>query len=357
MAGQSLLPAGDFRSSYAADTTIFPTVTSRNAAILGVVLVAIAPWLINDYWVAILIQIGMFGIAALGLNILVGFTGQISIGHAAFFLFGAFTSAYLSSKLGVPAFFAIPLSGVVTALVGLVFGLPAARLKGLYLAIATLAAQYILLDFFSRADWFTGGSVPAMAEPFSIFGYVVNGDRQYFYVVLAYVIACFILATNLMRTRDGRALVAVRDHYLSAEIMGINLTKYRTLSFGLAAFFAGVGGALYAHYQLVVSNEGFGIDRSILFLAMVIIGGTGSIMGTLMGTAFVVILPESMQWLSAVLKGSSIDQALQLNNNLTFLREIAVGLIIILFLIFEPDGLAHRWRQIKAYWKLYPFSH
>jgi len=357
MANQSLLPAGDFRTTYAADTTIFPTVTSRNAAILGVVLVAIAPWLINDYWVAILIQIGMFGIAALGLNILVGFTGQISIGHAAFFLFGAFTSAYLSSKLSVPAFFAIPLSGAVTALVGLVFGLPAARLKGLYLAIATLAAQYILLDFFSRADWFTGGSVPAMAEPFSIFGYVVNGDRQYFYVVLAYVIASFILVTNLMRTRDGRALVAVRDHYLSAEIMGINLTKYRTLSFGLAAFFAGVGGALYAHYQLVVSNEGFGIDRSILFLAMVIIGGTGSIMGTLMGTAFVVILPESMQWLSAVLKGSSIDQALQLNNNLTFLREIAVGLIIILFLIFEPDGLAHRWRQIKAYWKLYPFSH
>ncbi|MBR1219600.1 branched-chain amino acid ABC transporter permease [Bradyrhizobium sp. U87765 SZCCT0131] len=357
MASQSLLPAGDFRSSYAADTTIFPTVTSRNAALLGIVLAAVSPWLLNDYWVAILIQVGMFGIAALGLNILVGFTGQISIGHAAFFLFGAFTSAYLSSKLGVPVFFAIPLSGVVTALVGLVFGLPAARLKGLYLAIATLAAQYILLDFFSRAEWFTGGSVPAMAEPFSILGYAVQGDRQYFYVVLAYVVVCFLLATNLMRTRDGRALVAVRDHYLSAEIMGINLTKYRTLSFGLAAFFAGVGGALYAHYQLVVSNEGFGIDRSILFLAMVIIGGTGSIMGTLMGTAFVVILPESMQWISAALKGSSIDQALHLNNNLTFLREIAVGLIIILFLIFEPDGLAHRWRQIKAYWKLYPFSH
>lgn len=357
MAGQSILPAGDFRTSYAVDTTIFPTTTSRNALILGIVLICIAPWFISDYWVAILIQIGMFGIAALGLNILVGFTGQISIGHAAFFLFGAFTSAYLSSKLSVPVFFSIPLSGVITALVGLIFGLPAARLKGLYLAIATLAAQYILLDFFARADWFTGGTVPAMAEPFSIFGYVARNDRQFFYVVLAYVIVCFVLATNLMRTRDGRALVAVRDHYLSAEIMGINLTKYRTLSFGLAAFFAGVGGSLYAHYQLVVSNEGFGIDRSIIFLAMVIIGGTGSIMGTLMGTAFVVILPEAMQWLSAALKGGAIDQALQLNNNLTFLREIAIGGIIILFLIFEPDGLAHRWRQVKAYWKLYPFSH
>ena len=357
MASPSLIPAGDFRSSYAVDTTIFPTTTSRNAAIVGVILVCCMPYVFSDYWLSIMIQIGIFSIAALGLNILVGFTGQISIGHAAFFLFGAFTSAYLSNKLPIPVFFAIPLAGVVTALVGLIFGVPAARLKGLYLVIATLAAQYILIDFFNRAEWFTGGSVPASATPFSIFGYVFRGDRQYFYVVLAYVVVSYVLVTNLMRTRDGRALVAIRDHYLSAEIMGINLTKYRTLSFGLAAFFAGISGALYAHYQLVVSNEGFGIERSILFLAMVIIGGTGSIMGTLMGTAFVVLLPESMEWLSHVLRGGAIDKALQLNNNLTFLREIAIGLIIILFLVFEPDGLAHRWRQIKTYWKLYPFSH
>jgi branched-chain amino acid transport system permease protein len=175
--------------------------------------------------------------------------------------------------------------------------------------------------------------------------------------VLAYVLASYILVTNLMRTRDGRALVAIRDHYLSAEIMGINLTKYRTLSFGLAAFFAGIAGALYAHYQLVVSQEGFGIERSILFLAMIIIGGTGSIMGTLMGTAFVVLLPEAMEFVSHYLKGGAIDKALSLNTNITFLREIAIGVIIIAFLMFEPDGLAHRWRQIKAYWKLYPFSH
>src|ERR1700730_15751381 len=352
MAMLSLIPSGDFRTSYAADPTIFPTRNSRNAAIAGIVLICFAPLVLSGYWLSILIQIGIFSIAALGLNILVGFTGQISIGHAAFFLFGAFTSAYISNNSPIPVFFAIPLAGVVTALVGLIFGVPAARLKGLYLVIATLAAQYILLDFFSRADWFSGGSVPASANPFSIFGYTFRGDRQYFYVVLAY-----LLVTNLMRTRDGRALVAIRDHYLSAEIMGINLTKYRTLSFGLAAFFAGIAGALYAHYQLVVSNEGFGIERSILFLAMIIIGGTGSIMGTLMGTAFVVLLPESMEWISASLKGSAIDKALSLNNNITFLREIAIGLIIIAFLMFEPDGLAHRWRQIKTYWKLYPFSH
>lgn len=357
MSNSTLLPAGDFRTSYKVDTTIFPTTTSRNFAILGIILTCFAPQLLSGYWLSQLIVIGIYGIAALGLNILVGFTGQISIGHAAFFLFGAFTSAYLSNAMPIPVFFAIPLAGVITAVVGLIFGLPAARLKGLYLVIATLAAQYILLDFFSRAEWFSGGSVPAMAKSFSIFGHEVRGDRKYFYVVFAYVIVSYLLVTNLMRSRDGRALVAVRDHYLSAEIMGINLTKYRTLSFGLAAFFAGIAGALYAHYQQVVSNEGFGIERSIMFLAMVIIGGTGSIMGTLMGTAFVILVPEAMEWISMELKGGAIDRALALNNNLTFLREIAIGVIIIAFLVFEPDGLAHRWRQIKAYWKLYPFSH
>src|SRR3954451_18534287 len=218
MATPSLIPSGDFRTTYAADVTIFPTTASRNAVMVGIVLICFAPLVLAGYWLSILIQIGIFAIAALGLNILVGFTGQISIGHAAFFGLGAFTSAYISNKLPIPVFFAIPLAGVLTALVGLVFGLPAARLKGLYLVIATLAAQYILLDFFSRADWFSGGSVPASASPFSIFGYIFRGDRQYFYVVLAYVLGSYLLVTNLMRTRDGRALVAIRDHYLSAEI-------------------------------------------------------------------------------------------------------------------------------------------
>src|SRR6202034_563658 len=141
MASPSLIPSGDFRTTYAADTTIFPTATSRNFAIAGVVLACFGSYLLSNYWLSISIQIGIFAIAALGLNILVGFTGQISIGHAAFFLFGAFTSAYLSNNFPIPVFFAIPLAGVVTALVGLIFGVPAARLKGLYLVIATLAAQ------------------------------------------------------------------------------------------------------------------------------------------------------------------------------------------------------------------------
>jgi branched-chain amino acid transport system permease protein len=357
MAMQSLIPAGDFKTSYAADTTIFPTATSRNMVILAIAILCFAPLALDRYYLNILIQIGYLGIAALGLNILVGFTGQISIGHAAFFGFGAFASAYVSNNYGVPVALAIPLAGLMTTAVGLIFGLPAARLKGLYLAIATLAAQYILQDFFSRAEWFTGGVHGTIAEPFTLFGFAFDTDRSYFYVVLAYLVICYLLVTNLMRTRDGRAFIALRDHYLSAEMMGINLAKYRTLSFGISAFFAGIGGALYAHYLQFVSVEGFTILFSIQFLGMIIIGGLGSISGTLMGTAFMVILPEAMEWLTSSLAGGAIDQALGLKNNISYLREMAIGLVIILFLIFEPDGLAHRWQQIKAYWKLYPFSH
>lgn len=353
----AMIPSGDFKTTYRADTTIFPTAASRNFAILGIVLLVLCPTFMDRYWLSILIQIGYLSIAALGLNILVGFTGQISIGHAAFFGFGAFASAWISNSFAIPVFFAIPLAGLLTTAVGMIFGLPAARLKGLYLAIATLAAQFIIEDFLARAKWFTGGVAGTMAEPFSIFGFTFDTDERYFYVVLAYMIVMYVLATNLMRSRDGRALVAVRDHYLSAEMMGINLTKYRTMSFGISSFYAGIGGALYAHYLQFVSVESVTILFSIQFLGMIIIGGLGSIMGSLMGTAFMVLLPETMASITQALSGSAIDLALGLQDNIAFLREMAIGLVIILFLIFEPDGLAHRWKQIKAYWKLYPFSH
>lgn len=355
----ALIPCGQFKTSYAKDTTIFPTPMSRLFAILGVVVLLIAPLkfgdveLLSRYQLNLLIQIGYYGIAALGLNILVGFTGQISLGHAAFFGFGAFASAWLNNSWGVPVVFAIPLAGVLTTAVGLLFGIPAARIKGLYLAIATFAAQFILEDFFGRADWFTGGSAGTMASPFSLFGTDLNDDRSFFYVVVVWVVAMFIFAANLLRSRDGRAFVAVRDHYLSAEVMGINLTKYRILSFGISAFYAGIGGALFGHYLGYVSSESFSILLSIQFLGMIIIGGLGSVMGTLMGTAFMVLLPEAISGIANV----AGDTVPALREGLAFAREAAIGLVIVLFLIFEPDGLAHRWKMIKAYWKLYPFSY
>jgi branched-chain amino acid transport system permease protein len=352
----TMRPCGDFRTSYVKDSTIFPTAASRYCAIAGVVILLLSPLFLNNYYLNLLIQIGYLGIAALGLNIVVGFTGQISLGHSAFFGFGAFASAWLNNSMGIPVFFAIPLAGVMTTAVGMIIGTPAARLKGLYLAIATLAAQFILEDFFSRADWFSGGSSGALAEPFTIFGYALNTDSTYLYVVLFYLVILYVAASNLMRSRDGRALVAVRDHYLSAEIMGVNLTKYRILSFGISSFYAGIGGALFAHYIGYVSVEGFTIFLSIQFLGMIIIGGLGSVMGSLMGAAFLVLLPELMEAIVGALQEWELGGA-GVQSGLPYFKQMAIGLAIVLFLIFEPDGLAHRWRQVKAYWKLYPFSY
>lgn len=357
MALATARPCGDFRTSYAADKTIFPTRGSLIAALVGILALLALPLVLDRYGLSLLIYIGIYGIGALGLNLLTGCTGQISLGHAAFFGFGAFGSTWLSNKFGVPVALAIPLAGLMTTVVGIVVGLPAARIKGLYLAIATLAAQYILEDFFARAEWFSGGAAGAHARPYELFGFRLAGESAYFYVVLAHLVVLYVFATNLLRTRDGRAFVAVRDHYLSAEVMGIDLTRYKVLAFGISTFYAAVAGALMAHYVGFVSSESINILLSIQFFAMIIIGGMGSVMGSLMGAAFMVLMPEGLELAVHALRSTSWGDIPQIVNGLAFAKEAAVGLAIVLFLIFEPQGLAHRWRLIKAYWKLYPFAH
>jgi branched-chain amino acid transport system permease protein len=346
-------PCGDFRTSYAADMTMFRTRGATLSAWATFAFVAVLPLFAGEYVLSQLILIGIYGIAALGLNVLVGFTGQISLGHSAMFGLGAFASAWLGTAHGVPPLLSIPLAGVATTVLGMIFGLPAARLKGLYLAIATLASQFILEDFFARAEWLTGGSSGAPAERASLLGFPLDKDRTYFYVVLFWFVVSYVGVSNLLRTRDGRALVAVRDHYLSAEVMGINLTRYRILSFGISSFFAGIGGALYAHYLGFVSAEAFTILLSIQFLAMIIIGGLGSVSGSVLGTAFILLLPQVMQ----VGAASFAELVPALQHGVAYIKEMSIGAAIILFLIFEPEGLIHRWRLIRASFKLYPFSY
>lgn len=357
MSSLSMRPCGDFRTSYKQDNTIFETKTIRWAAIAAILVLCFAPLLVDAYFITLLIQISYLGIAALGLNILVGYTGQISLGHGAFFGFGAFASAWLNISVEIPVFLSIPLAGFFTMGVGMVFGMPAARIKGLYLAIATLAAQFIIEDFFARADWFSGGSAGSMAEPLTLFGFAFDTDESFYYVALFALVVMFIWGCNLMRSRDGRAFIAVRDHYLSAEIMGVNLNKFRLLSFGISSFYAGIGGALYAHYLGYVSAEGFTIFMSIQFLAMIIIGGLGSIKGTLMGVIFMVFLPEALEGIVGMMKMTDWGNIPFVVDGLAYIKEMAIGLVIIAFLIFEPEGLAHRWTQIKNYWKFYPFAY
>jgi len=345
-------PTGDIRTSYKADNSLFKTSFEAKAAVAFVIfLAALAPFM-DDAFNSQLIMIGIYSIAAIGLNLLVGISGQISLGHGAFFGFGAFASAYLVNTFGIPALIAIPMAGVLTTAVGMIFGTPAARIKGLYLAIATLASQFILEDFFARADWFSGGVYGALAERPTFFGLPIDNDLKYFYLVLFWLVVTVICVSNLLRSRDGRALVAVRDHYLSAEIMGINLTKYRVMAFGISSFYAGLAGALYAHYLEFVSVEGFTILLSVQFLAMIIIGGLGSVYGSILGAIFILLLPQVME--SGASSVAAIFPALEAGK--AYIKEMSVGAAIILFLIFEPEGLIHRWRLMRASWKLYPFS-
>lgn len=357
MSGSQMHPCGDFRTNYKADTTIFSTKWTRNFMVLGIVGCLFVPLVFDLYVINLMIQIAYLGIAALGLNILVGFTGQISLGHSAFFGVGAFASTYMNTEWGIPVFFAIPLAGLWTTAVGMLVGIPAGRIKGLYLAIATLASQIIIQDFFSRAEWFTGGASGAITEPVNIFGFVMYTDERFFYVALFYLVLMYVLGTNLMRTRDGRAFIAVRDHYLSAEIMGVHLTKYRIMSFGISSFYAGVGGALFGHYLGFVSVESFDLLLSIQFLSMIIIGGLGSVSGALLGTIFMVLLPEVMEFAVSLMAQTTWGNIPEISGGLAYIKEMSIGLAIVLFLIFEPEGLAHRWTLIRSYWKLYPFSY
>jgi branched-chain amino acid transport system permease protein len=316
------------------------------------VLLAACPWFLDSYPVSILNLICIAVIGAVSLNLLTGVCGQISLGHGAFIGVGAYASAWLSAH-GVPFLMALPLAGAVTAMVGMFFGIPSLRLKGIYLAIATLAAQLILEYVFLHWESVTGGPYGTAVDSPEIFGLVLDTDRSMFYLILTCAVLSVLGAANIMRTRTGRAFVAVRDHYLSAEIVGVNLFALKLQAFGLSSFMAGIAGALWAHYTMYITPEPFGIGLSISYLAMIIIGGLGSVLGSVFGAVFITLLPEVLNAAAQNLAGVFPD----VSTYFLAMKEGVFGLILVLFLIFEPEGLARRWRLIKAYWKLYPFAY
>jgi branched-chain amino acid transport system permease protein len=342
---------GDFRTSYEKDMEILQTPATKLCVAAFLAFLLVLPFLVKGEYLWISMQIVIAVVGAVGLNILTGFTGQISLGQGAFLGVGAYTSAFVTAKMGLPFWVGVPAAGIVTAVAGMLFGIPSLRLKGLYLAIATLASQFILEWVFLRWEPVTGGSYGIVVPRPSVGGYVFESDRSYFYVVLVIAVLMVLFAVNLVRTRTGRAFMSVRDHYISAEVMGINLFKYRILSFAVSSFYAGVAGALYGHSLKFVSSEQFGIGVSVTYLAMIIIGGLGSILGSIYGAVFMILLPQVITVLTNWLGASypNIEQVV------IALEQGIFGAIIILFLIFEPDGLAHRWKMIKTYWKLTRF--
>lgn len=349
------IKCGVFKTNYRDDAALWQTKVSWFWLLLFLAALVAFPFVFQGsrYVLYVANSVLIAVIAALGLNILTGFTGQISLGHGAFMGVGAYVSGYLTLHWGFPFLAGILTAGIVTAVVGMVFGIPSLRLKGLYLAIATLAAQVILEFVFVRWRTVTGGSQGLLAPPATIGGFAFNSDFKFYFLALAFTILAVLAAKNIVRTKPGRAFMAIRDRYISAEIIGIPLFKYKLMSFGISSFYAGVAGSLWGHYIGIITPEHFNVMSSIQYLSMIIIGGLGSIYGSIMGALFMTLLPEALRGISNLFSG----QYPVLIGIFGAIREGIFGLVIILFLIFEPDGLAARWRTIQNYWKLWPFSY
>ena len=343
---------GLFFTSYRQEAQLFPTTFLKVCMALFFAAMLLCPLTLNNYHLSVLNLINIAVIGAVSLNLLTGVCGQISLGHGAFVGVGAYATAWFA-RHGVPFVPALLCGGTISAMVGMTFGIPSLRLKGIYLAIATLAAQLILEYVFLHWSSVTGGLHGVSVMPPEIFGYSFDTDGKMFYLTFAFAVLMVIMAANVMRTRQGRAFVAIRDHYLSAEIVGVSLFSYKLQAFALSSFMAGVAGGLWGHYTMFLTPEPFGIGLSISYLAMIIIGGLGSILGSIFGAVFLTLLPEFLNtvagWAGAFFPGIS--------TYFLAMKSGIFGLVLMLFLIFEPEGLVRRWKLVKAYWKLYPFAY
>ncbi len=322
--------------------------------LLLVVFLVTAPLYWPNYWLSVANLILITIISVTGLNILTGYCGQLSIGHAGFMAVGAYASAVFTSRFGLPFPLSLLLAGIAAGLVGMIFGTPSLRVKGFYLAISTLAAQFIILWVISHWNSITGGFMGMAVAPASLFGHVLRSQVNKFYLILMVAIVAVFFAKNLARTRTGRAFVAIRDNDLAAQVMGINLFRYKLLAFFIGCFYAGIAGALFAHWAGFISPESFPFTNSILYVGMIIIGGLGTAVGPIFGVIFIQLLNEIVTRVSPSLQAAFPG----LPSGFTVgLAPMIFGLAIILFLIFEPRGLAHRWNLFKSSYRLWPFSY
>jgi len=344
---------GNFKETYASDQAVFGTPTSRFWLAVLFVLLLIFPFVAGDYFLFMANLAGIAIIGAVGLNILTGFAGQISLGHAAFIGVGGYTAAILATRLHLPFLVCLPLSGLMAAIFGIVVGGPSLRLKGLYLCIATLAAQLILEFVFVHWESMTGGIRGINLPTPEICGYALDNDFKFYFLTLTMVLACVTAARNLFRTRVGRAFIAIRDRDISAELMGINLMCYKTYAFAVSSFMAGLAGCLWVNFLKTVTPEHFPLLESVRYLAMIIVGGMGSILGSIFGAIFMTLAPEAIKTLLGLL----VNLFPTAMSFLFPLQQVIFGLLIVLFLVFEPHGLAEIWRRIKNYFHLWPFEH
>jgi branched-chain amino acid transport system permease protein len=306
--------------------------------LIGLGLFLLFPFCLFQYTKYVLFLVNMTAISvigAVGLNILTGYTGLISLGQAAFMGVGAYTVAILATKAGLPIWINLPAAGVITTVVGIMAGTPSVRLKGFYLAMATLASEFLLEYVFKNWESMTHGVQGLYLTPPKLFGVLLSNDRLFYFLAVPLAVVAVACTRNLFRTRVGRAFIAIRDRDIAAELIGINVFKYKLVSFAISSFFAGVAGGLWCYYMTIINPEAFQLAVSIDYVAMIIVGGMGTLLGPVYGALFVVLLPEIIQRVMEVLQ-----PILRMEYAFVAYKQVIFGLIIVVFLIFEPKGMS-----------------
>ena len=349
---------GVLKTSYEADMALYPLPIARwSVAVLAVLFFLVIPLGLHDYYLSVCNLVWIAVIGALGLNILVGYTGQVSIGHGAFMSVGAYTAANLVTRLDWPWPVNLLAGGLMAAAVGAIVGIPSLRIKGLYLAISTLAAQLIIEWTINHVTFISGGVQASIEVPRPrLFSMVLSSQRQMYFFLLVFVVLAIVGTMNLVRSRVGRAFIAIRDQDIAAEIIGIDIFRYKLLAFAISSFYAGVTGVLYTYFLGIANYEQFQIGVSIDYLAMIIIGGLGSVQGSIFGAIFITLLPIAIrQGMEAF--GGLFFSPQTILNLIPNLRLMMFGALIVVFLIVEPDGLNRLWRNIRSYFRIWPFAY
>ncbi|MBK9123026.1 MAG: branched-chain amino acid ABC transporter permease [Chloroflexi bacterium] len=358
--------SGIYHETYGSDMQLRPTTMQRVRLALVAALLVVIPFVVDSSTQRLVNTVVIASIGAIGLNVLVGFTGQISLGQGAFLAIGAYACGLLQVYFAVPWPIALLAAAFISALLGGLIGLPSLRLKGLYLAVATLAAQqiveWVIINWDPIDGEINGRATDALRIPGNaLFGNAdlrLNNNDTLFYVVAAAILVVVAMATtNLFRTHIGRAFVAIRDQDIAAEVMGVNLYRYKVLAFMVSSFIVGIAGGLLALQSTAISFERFTLSVSIEYLAMIIIGGLGTVSGSIYGAAFIVVLPELLRSVGRALAGTDPASLSEFNRVLPFVQEGVFGVVIVVTLIIEPEGIQRIWRTIKDYFRLWPFSY
>jgi branched-chain amino acid transport system permease protein len=344
--------SGYFRTSYAQDLALVGTRLQRVSLVVFIVALLLFPLIASPFQLDLASQVFLTAIGALSLMLLTGYAGQISLGHAGLIAAGAFTVGILFRETNAPFWITLPAAALVGALLGVIFGLPSLRLRGLYLAVSTLALHFVVVYLGGEYESRRGFSTGIVIDPPSLGGIAVTDGRAWYFILLAAAAVTLLLCANLLRARTGRAWRAIRAHETVAEALGIGIAGYKLLAFVISSAITAVAGALFAYYRGFVSVEAFSLFLTVQYLAMVIIGGMGSLLGALLGAAFVTVFPYLIEGALLALPGAQSYASLLFAVNYS-----AFGLVMIVFLIYEPLGLVGIWHRVQSWFLLWPFKH